>query len=69
MPKKAKSRTDKKNPTGRDEEFPLMAFIAVHEWIGKWVKKTCDPEQRVIAQAAYESLTALGALMPDVMRQ
>ena len=47
----------------------LEAYISVYNWIKKWAEETCDPEQRVIAQAAYESLTAVGVLMRDVMRQ
>lgn len=61
--------TNKGNRAGRDEEFPLDAYIAVYAWIGKWAEETFDPEQRVIAQAAYESLTAVGVLMRDVMRK
>jgi hypothetical protein len=59
----------KKNRAGRDEEFPLEAYCAVYEWIGNWAEIAKDPEVRVIAQAAYESPTAVGVLMRDVMRQ
>jgi hypothetical protein len=61
--------TEKEDRAGRDEQFPLEAYIAVFNWIGKWAEETSDPEQRVIAQSAYESLTAVGVLMRDVMRQ
>lgn len=61
--------TKKKNRAGKDEEFPLEAYIAVYDWIGTWAEQASYPEQRVIAQAAYESLTAVGVLMRDVMRQ
>lgn len=60
--------TNQENRAGTDEEFPLGAYIAVYNWIKKWAEETCDPEQREIAQAAYESLTAVGVLMRDVMR-
>jgi hypothetical protein len=68
-PERTKSMTNKENRAGSDEEFPLEAYIAVYNWIKKWAEEICDPEQRVIAQAAYESLTAVGVLMRDVMRQ
>jgi hypothetical protein len=67
-PQRAKSMTKKKKSAARDE-FPLDAYIAVYNWIGNWAEEAGDPEQRVIAQAAYESLTAVGILMRDVMRQ
>ena len=60
--------TKKKKRAGRDDEFPLDAYTAVYNWIGNWAEETSDPEQRVIAQAAYESLTAVGVLMLEVMR-
>ena len=53
----------------RKEEFPLEAYTAVYDWIAKWAEEECDSEARVIAQAAFESLTAVGVLMHDVMRQ
>lgn len=37
--------------------------------VGNWAEETCDPEQRVIAKAAYESLTAVGVFIRDVRRQ
>jgi hypothetical protein len=61
--------TDKQNRDGKDDEFPLDAYTAVYAWIGKWAEEACDPEQRRIAQAAYESLTAVGVYMRDIMRQ
>ncbi len=61
--------TDKQNRDSKDDEFPLDAFAAVYTWIGNWAEETCDPEHRMIAEAAYESLTAVGVLMRDVMRQ
>jgi hypothetical protein len=60
--------TDKQNCAGSDDEFPLDAYIAVYNWIGNWMEATHDLEQRRIAQAAYESLTAVGTHMRDVMR-
>jgi hypothetical protein len=60
---------DKQNRDGRDDEFPLDAYVALYTWIGNWAEEACDPEQRRIAQAAYESLTSVGILMRDVMRQ
>jgi hypothetical protein len=59
---KDQSMTNKENRVGGEEEFPLDAYIAVYNWITKWAEETYDPEQRVIAQAAYESLTAVGVL-------
>ena len=55
--------------TSRDDEFPLDAYIAVHRWIGNWAEEARDREQRRIAQAAYDSLTAVGILMRDNMRK
>jgi hypothetical protein len=69
MPRRTKSITDKKNRSGSDEQFPLEAYIAVYKWIGDWAEVASEPGERVIAQAAYESLTAVGVLMRDVMRQ
>ena len=53
----------------KDGQFPLEAYTAVYEWIGKWTEVARDPEQRIIAQSAYASLTAVGELVLDVMRQ
>jgi hypothetical protein len=61
--------TDKQNRDSRDDEFPLDAYTAVYTWIGNWAEEACDPEQRMIAQAAFESLTAVGVYMRDIMRQ
>ncbi len=61
--------TNKKNCAGSDDEFPLDAYAALYTWIGQWAEETDDPEQRMIAQAAYESLTAVGVYMLDFMRQ
>ena len=60
---------DKQTPGSRDDEFPLDAYAALYTWIGKWAEEADDPEQRMIAQAAYESLTAVGVYMRDIMRQ
>jgi hypothetical protein len=60
---------DKQNCNSRDDEFPLDAYAAVHTWIGNWAEEVCDPKQRMIAQAAYESLTPVGVYMRDIMRQ
>jgi hypothetical protein len=35
-PKRTNSMTNKENRAGRDEEFPLEAYITVHNWIRKW---------------------------------
>jgi hypothetical protein len=59
--------TDKQNCFGKDDEFPLDAYIAVYNWIGDWAETVHDPEQRRIAQDAYDSLTAVESLMRDVM--
>lgn len=59
----------RENRAGGGEEFPLEAFTAVYEWIGNWAEEACDPEQRVIAKAAYDSLTAVGVFIRDAMRQ
>ena len=61
--------TDNQNPDDTDDEFPLDAYVAVYTWIGKWAEEACDPEQRRIAQEAYESLTSVGVYMRDIMRQ
>jgi len=53
----------------RDEQFPLEAYTTVYEWIGKWAEVARDEEQRLIAESAYASLTAVGNLVLDVMRQ
>lgn len=57
------------DPDGIDDDFPLDAYAALYTWIVKWAEETDDPEQHLIAQAAYESLTALGVYMRDLMRQ
>ncbi len=33
------------------------------------MEEACDPEQHRIVRAAYESLTAVGVYMRDIMRQ
>jgi len=61
--------TNNESGAGKDEEFPLEAYIAVYDWIAKWAEEAGDSKQRAIAQAAYDSLTSVGVLMRDVMRQ
>jgi hypothetical protein len=53
----------------KDQEFPLDAYISVYNWIANWAEDSCDPEHRAVAQDAYESLTAVGVIIRDVMRQ
>ena len=54
--------------SGGNEQFPLEAYIAVYKWIGDWAETASEPEELVIAKEAYDSLTAVGILMRDVMR-
>jgi hypothetical protein len=69
MPKKTRSTITKKKSTGKDKQFPLAAYIEVYDWIGNWAEVASDPELHLIAQSAFVSLTAVGVLMRDVMRQ
>jgi hypothetical protein len=59
---------NKQSRGDKDEEFPLEAYTTVYKWIGTWAKKTSDPELRVIAQAAFESLTAVGIIVTEVTK-
>ena len=43
-PKRTNSMTNKENRAGRDEEFPLEAYITVHNWIRKWAE---EPVQQI----------------------
>jgi hypothetical protein len=60
---------DKQNRDGIDDEFPLDAYAAVYTSIGSWAQEASNPGQRRIAQADYESLTAVGVYMRDIMRR
>lgn len=57
------------NSGGSDGEFPLAAYIAVYDWIETWVEAACDPQERVIALAAFHALTSVGVLIQDIMQQ
>jgi hypothetical protein len=50
------------------DEFPLEAYCAVYQWLGKWSQETDDQELRAIARAASKSLHAVGLIILQTMR-
>jgi|GraSoiStandDraft_5_1057265.scaffolds.fasta_scaffold528617_2 hypothetical protein len=58
----------KQNDPEWNENFPLDEYCAVYGWIGRWAEATKEPELRAIAQAASESLHAVGLVVLETMR-
>jgi hypothetical protein len=50
------------------EPFPLHEYCAVYEWIARWAKEVKESELLPIAQAASESLQAVGMVVLETMR-
>lgn len=58
----------KRNSAEWNEPFPLDEYYAVYEWIGRWAEDTGDPSLQPIAEAADDSLRAVGLIILETMR-